>query len=92
MPITRKNVTFYASSEALDVLAKNELRKGDKSQFINEAIERYSRLADFEKDLELALNAAVNAYINTSGLTLHELMGELAKQKRLARSPEELYG
>lgn len=87
-----KNITFYASPEVLKALDRADLQKGDKSGYIGRAILAYSKLHKIEEELELALTTAVTVYTNVSGLSIQELAGELAKQKRLARAPEELYG
>lgn len=83
-----KNVTFYATPETLKILEQAGLKSGQKSAFISNAIESYSRLAEIEKKLELAYTASVHSYLKATGRTIEELQGDLAQRKRLAKQKE----
>ncbi len=87
MAIQGKNITFYASAQTVKELDK--LETGEKSGYINRAVQAYSRLEKLEREIELALTAATHAYVNTSGCTIEELIGTLAKRKRLAKTDSE---
>lgn len=73
-----RNITFYASPEALAVI--ENLRTGEKSGFISEAILAYSRIGEIERRVDNVMKASLAAYIETTGQSLEELAAALAEE------------
>jgi hypothetical protein len=74
MKKTGKNITFYASAEALEKI--ENLRTGEKSNFISEAILAYGRIGEIERRVDTVMKASLVAYVQTTGRTLEDLASD----------------